>query len=31
VPLVVAGAIAVVLLSKGKYLTSGVKPLWKLR
>jgi hypothetical protein len=31
VPLVVAGVIAVVLLSKGKYLKSGVKLLWKLR
>jgi hypothetical protein len=31
VPLVVAGAFAVVLVSKGKYLKSGVKLLWKLR
>jgi hypothetical protein len=31
VPLVVAGAIVVVLLSKGKHLKVGVKLLWKLR
>ena len=31
VPLVVAGVIAVVLVSRGKYLKSGVKVLWKLR
>ena len=31
VPLVVTGVIAAVVLSKGKFLTSGVKLLWKLR
>jgi hypothetical protein len=31
VPLVIAGVIAVVLLSKGKYLKSGVNLVWKLR
>ena len=31
VPLAVAGVIAVVLVSKGKYLKSGVELLWKLR
>jgi hypothetical protein len=31
VPLAVAGVVAVALLSKGKYLKSGVELLWKLR
>jgi len=31
VPLAVTGVIAVVVFSRGKYLTSGMKLLWKLR
>ena len=31
VPLAVVGVIAVVLVSKGKYLKSGIELLWKLR
>ena len=31
VPLAVTGVIAVVVFSRGKYLKSGVKLLWKLR
>jgi len=31
VPLAVTGVIAIVVCSKGKYLKSGVKLLWKLR
>jgi len=31
VPVVVTGVIAGIVLSKGKYLKSGVKLLWKLR
>ncbi len=30
-PVVVAGVIAVVVFSRGKYLKPGVKVLWKLR
>ena len=31
VPVVVAGVIAAVLLSRGKYLKSGAKLVWKVR
>jgi hypothetical protein len=31
VPLAATGVIAVVVFSRGKYLTSGIKLLWKLR